>query len=611
MSTGLLFPRDPPPPLAPRPPAPQRVLPELTLAQEQAALCITAPALVIAGPGSGKTRTLIARLAHLVEGGIAHPDELCAITFTRKAASELRERLGHRLGERAAGITVGTFHQLCLHLLPLTAGVRLISDGQRQAILTHILRHQSLTARGQPVSTTTLVRRIRRLSAALSLAKGEGASALQSLCRIGHLPTAGALPPDPDQRPPEPALEADPRDEATWLAPAASAYGDWLAALSLIDLDDLLLRTTAELQARQQAGLPVAPYRFVHIDEYQDVSGVQRELFCALSANGAAVFAIGDPDQSIYAFRGASLDHFYAFPADFPGAQVFYLRENFRSQERLVQAASALIAHSPAPPGSGLPPGPTAQATRKAGAPIEVQAGSSPLAEAIAVARQIERLVGGTSLTSHDQGRAAAWASGQVGFSDIAVLTRTVARADELAAALEREGIPILRPRRARPLGADPASENETPLARALTSCPALPNQLDGEQRAALGQARDLAEEGARDDIGEAHESDEWDARLQRVAVLTLHGSKGLEFPVVFLCGCEADLLPGIDRSATELAEERRLLYVGMTRAQDLLWLSHAGPRPRSPFFAELPEGLLHLQAPTPRKPKPPQLKLF
>jgi DNA helicase-2/ATP-dependent DNA helicase PcrA len=191
------------------------------------------------------------------------------------------------------------------------------------------------------------------------------------------------------------------------------------------------------------------------------------------------------------------------------------------------------------------------------------------------------------------------------------VLTRTVARADELAAALGREGIPILRPRRARPDIADD-ERPKSPLAQALLGCPASPSQLDSAQRSALWQARDTEAENQRAEIGEPHESDEWDARLQRVAVLTLHGSKGLEFPVVFLCGCEAELLPGPAASPAELAEERRLFYVGMTRAKDQLWLSHAGPRPRSPFIDELPGELLHIRAPSgPRKPKPPQLKLF
>ena len=194
-----------------------------------------------------------------------------------------------------------------------------------------------------------------------------------------------------------------------------SAYGDWLAALSLVDLDDLLLRTTAELGRVSGLAFRSRPYRFVHIDEYQDVSGVQRELFGALSADGAAVLrSVIQISRSMPSRRQPR--SLLCLPGRLSRCPGVLSAGKLSLARAAGAAASALIAHSPAPPGSGLPPGPTAQATRPAGAPIEVQAGSSPLAEAIAVARQIERLVGGTSLTSHDQGRAAAWASGQVGF---------------------------------------------------------------------------------------------------------------------------------------------------------------------------------------------------
>jgi DNA helicase-2/ATP-dependent DNA helicase PcrA len=604
MSTGLLFPVETPPQRS----DPKAVLAQLSQSQQHAALCCDAPALVIAGPGSGKTRTLIARLEYLLASGAASPAQICAITFTRKAAAELRERLHSRLGATAAQVTVGTFHQLSLRLRPLPAGVRLIDEGERQALLSHIVRRQCLTARGQPLHATTLARRVRRLSAALSWAGGAGHEALQALCTATTTTTIAIARGDADQ------ADQDEQDEAppAWLAPAAAAYRDWLVALRLEDLDDLLLAATAAVKGQDEGRTAISPFRYVHVDEYQDVSGVQRELLRGLAARGAQIFAIGDPDQSIYAFRGANLDHFYGFPGDFPGTQVFYLRENYRATNSLVRAGVALIAHAPAPSNGSLPPGPAAQAVRKGGEAIEVLAGNSPLAEAIAVARRIEWLVGGTSLTSHDQGRAAGGAAGQYGFSDIAVLTRTVARADEIAAALSREGIPILRPRRARPTDASGANPAEHPLSQALHHCPARPDQLDGEQAAALARARDESGQERADEIGVAHESDEWDARLQRVAVLTLHGSKGLEFPVVFLCGCEADLLPGRAGSESEIAEERRLFYVGLTRAKDLLWLSHAGTRPRSPFFDELPADLLHVRAPIgPRRPKPPQLKLF
>ena len=598
---------------------PSQALHGLTPQQREAAVAMES-ALVVAGPGSGKTRTLIARLAYLLEAGIAQPQELCAITFTRRAAAELRERLQRSLGAMADRITVGTFHQLALLLRPLPPNVRLISDADRQALLIHVLRAQQNSER--PWTQTTLLRRARRVGEAISLYKGRGGDAL--LARLIAPETMQA-----DHA--EPSVDSPP-----WLWPAMRAYQTWLAALDLEDLDDLLIAAAKACPCGQ-----VTPrYRFIHVDEYQDTNGVQRELLIALSQGGARVFAIGDPDQSIYAFRGADLGNFFAFPQDFAGTQRFFLRDNFRSTATLVSAATALIRHGAADDG------PSPRAQRSGGERVQLRPFPSPLAEAIAIAREIERLVGGTSLTSHDQGRATAWSSGRYGFSDIAVLTRTAARADAVALALHREGIPTLRPRRARPPDADRtasdesaqdqnASESEDPSTQASAFATALQRIRQPPQRtsdtsdrvgcnddavraqrdtsagdAAYADLRAALNPEAESEVCIAHESDEWDARFERVAVLTLHGSKGLEFPVVFLCGSEAELLPGRASEQDAIAEERRLFYVGMTRAKDLLWISHAGPA--SPFVDALPADCTQKVAPAvPRRAKPPQLKLF
>ncbi len=583
----------------------------LTPAQRDAAQA-TGPALVVAGPGSGKTRTLVARLAYLLEAGRATPAELCAITFTRKAATELRERLQRTLGDASRQIFVGTFHQLALRLRPQPPAVRLISEADRQDLLLHVLRVQREP--GRALGEVTLRRRTRRAAEALSLIKGRSSDAPTTLSQVAADPSQ----PDP----------ADP----TWLRPALRDYQAWLHALDLEDLDDLLLAATQACRAGQVA----TPARFVHVDEYQDTNGVQRELLLALAQAGAQIFAIGDPDQSIYAFRGANLDNFFAFPSDFAGARVYFLGDNFRATATLVSAATALIA--PTRERAEFFDGPAAQAQRAGGERIQLRPATSARSEAIAIAREIERLVGGTSLTSHDQGRATAWASGRYGFSDIAVLTRTAARADEVAAALHHEGIPTLRPRKAQPPdraggsredraatdSTQPTSDAATPrstFTAALACHPQPPRHRPADAPALIEQAaaaedqasyaalRQALTSDADGEIGFAHESDEWDARFERVAVLTLHGSKGLEFPVVFLCGCEAELLPGRASQAEEVAEERRLFYVGMTRAKDLLWISHVGSR--SPFVDALPAAYVSTVMPPPRREKPPQLKLF
>jgi len=544
----------------------------LTASQAGAAACTDGPVLVVAGPGSGKTRTLVARLAYLIESGLAQPEELLAVTFTRKAAFELKARLGTMLGPRGHGVVVGTFHSVALLLRPLPNGTLLLGEADRRALAQRVVSHVRATAGeaagAQSNAASTAEKCADKLIDAISRLKGRS---------CGWQAELGTL-----SRP-------------SWLGPAARAYVEWLQALGAEDLDDLLVAAT---QAVRQ-GTAQRRFRYIQVDEYQDVNGAQRELLCALAATGASIFAIGDPDQAIYGFRGAEVAHFHAFPSDFPGAQRFFLRDNFRATATLVSASTAVIAVNF---GRQQDAGPSPRAARPGGEPLVYSAAPSAISEAIGVARQIERLIGGTSLLSHDQGRTPAWAAGRYGFSDIAVLTRTAARADRIAEALDREGVPILRPRRTRTAAATAEAlwsqlldTDELPLgARLLQLAAKLRELIDMPQS-----------------VGLEHEADEWDEHMQRVAVLTLHGAKGLEFPVVFLCGCEAELLPGNGADAESTAEERRLFYVGLTRAKDLLFLSHLNERPRSPFLDELPKELVSAPAPPKRKPRPPQLKLF
>lgn len=550
-------------------------------AQAEAAACTTGPVLVVAGPGSGKTRTLVARLLHVIESGAAIPSELLAVTFTRKAAQELRTRLTAQLGPAGRLITVGTFHSVALLLRPLPVGAALLGEADRRALgqkIVAALPRDFFRGRVPASAADTLIDTISRL-------KGQGSDWETRLTEL---------------------------TEPAWLLPAVRAYTTWQEALAAEDLDDLLLAATRALRE----GTAARRFRFVQVDEYQDVNGAQRELLRALAATGACLFAIGDPDQAIYAFRGADVAHFHAFADDFPGARRFFLRENFRSTEAIVRAATAVIVRNPDRPSDGNS---SPRTQTQGGEKLHLSPAPSAIAEAIGVARLIEQLIGGTSLSSHDQGRSAAWAAGRFGFSDIAVLTRTAARADRIAEALAHEGVPILRPRREKVAAAraeslwSRLSENsELPprerLARLAESLGAPDSSL-----ASLLAATPTDEDSLETlvEVGLPHESDEWDARLQRVAVLTLHGAKGLEFPVVFLCGCEAELLPGRDADAATMIEERRLFYVGLTRAKEMIYLSYLSERPRSPFLDELPGELLQVAAPRPKKPRAPQLKLF
>lgn len=635
----------------------------LTEAQQQVVHWSGGPLLVVAGPGAGKTRTLTARLQHLIATGRAQASEMVAVTFTRKAAAELQTRLAATLGDCARLITVGTFHRIALLLRPLPEGTALLSEGDRVFFCERALEQLGAPAGGSEAQQPA--RRAVRLAQALSLLKGQRSDFMDVLSSGG--PQLAEL------------TQGLWRDDGVDFAAAVRRYQELLAGYQAEDLDDLLLQALTALRS----GAATRTFRYVAVDEYQDVSGVQRELVLALGRS-AEVLAIGDPDQAIYAFRGAQVQHFHAFKSDFPAARTIYLRENFRSTTNLIEAAAAVIAHNP--DRTAPPPVPI----RPAGAPITRLGAASLLGEALLIVREIERLVGGISLLSHDTRRAAAWASASYSFSDVAVLTRTARRADELAAALQQEGVPIQRPRRAHldsgaardllaylrlgvhpeQLGADvgalfrvlrlevrsqglprqlaelpvgafsPAARFAAvpePLRTAIAarvsglvalSLPArlsvLAEQLGTPEKDAEAVRAQLErlEPQALPLAEQSQESDEWEPEQERVAVLTLHSAKGLEFPVVFVAGCEAGLLPGLGCTSSELAEERRLFYVGLTRAQDRLYVSCVsrdaagaaagapGERP-SPFLDELPAHLVDRPAPPKRKPKPPQLKLF
>lgn len=623
---------------------PARHLRGLTPPQVAAAQHVDGPMLVVAGPGSGKTRTLTARLSYLVDAGAARPDELLAVTFTRKAAAEVRARLEAQLGAAARAVTVGTFHAVASLLCP-TDGVPVLSEGDRLALL-----RRAAQATGA---------RVRALQEALTHAKARGPIGAED-------PGGPALAPE--------------------LAAGLAEYERLRRALGAVDLDDLLLRAVQALQD----GTAQRRFRLVSIDEYQDTNGVQRAMARGLGGEDRNVFAIGDPDQAIYGFRGADVRNFLAFADDFPGVQVVNLGDNFRSTACIVGAAHAVIRHNRQRAAVATEAAPSA--CRGPGLKLVRLEAPTEAAEAERLALEIDRLVGGTSLLSHDSGRSAAWQAPLCSFADVAILTRTAARADALAEALERAGVPLQRPRRAvlerddaqdlcaylrfvRAEG-EPGEPGPGALFRILLRegpavLPAVAAAAGGEGAGGAGllaalrgadptlhgrllelraelrgldaaaQVARLAERlgtpaevcttltrrlvanplGLLDD-GAAHESDEIDQRAERVSVLTLHGSKGLEFPVVFLAGCEAHLLPGVGTNCVE--EERRLFYVGLTRARDALYLSHVTreavrpggpPRAPSPFLDEIPEELVHRPTPAARpargQTKKSQLKLL
>jgi DNA helicase II / ATP-dependent DNA helicase PcrA len=565
--------------------------------QRVAAAAGDGPLLVVAGPGTGKTRTLTRRLAYLVaERGLA-AERCLAITFTRRACAELQERLDALVPGDARKMVVTTFHGLGLRILReqheavgLGPGFRVADETERLELLAELLACPEREARRL---LPELVRRKRARAARW------------------------------------PDLDAEPSEVAGPLA----RYEAAMRKLDLVDLDDLLALPVTLL-----AGDPAlaARYRerfgFVAVDEYQDVDELQYRLLRLLTTPEANLCVIGDPDQAIYGFRGADVGFFLRFTQDFPAATTVRLTRNYRSSAAIVAGALQAIAPSTLVAGREL----AAVAGLEAPARITIHQAASDLAEAEFVVATIDRLLGGASFLSLDSGRADGGAEHGLSFADAAVLYRTDAQAGPLAEALGRAGMPFQKRSHDRLLDrpavralvrALRAPTGDRSLSARLAAAAAGPEPARGTAEAtaeALELLAPLAERCGDDldrflaELALGDEVDTWDPRADRVSLLTLHAAKGLEFPVVFLVGCEDGLLPlrfGARPSPGATAEERRLFFVGMTRARSHLFLSHARRRAwrgvvraaePSPFLADLEAALLdHAHSPARRRAQP------
>lgn len=549
--------------------------------QRAAAEIVHGPLLIVAGPGTGKTRTLTHRLAHLIADHGAAPESCLAVTFTRRAAGEMRERLTHLLPDgRGARVPVTTFHALGLTILReqqarLGLGAPLRVAGEREALA---LAREVL---GVPLAEA------RRLLA------------------------------DRDRRP--------------------AAYTQALRERGLVDFDGLIALAVELLVANPDlAALYRGRWPHLSIDEYQDVDERQYQLVKLLAAGGASLCAIGDPDQAIYGFRGTDVRFFQQFRHDYGEARAVSLTRNYRSARTIVEAALQAVA-----PATLVPDRVLRAQNAVAVRPILRECGTDR-AEAEFVVATIERLVGGTSLTSFDTGRASGAATAPYAFNDFALLYRTDAQTPPLVEALARSGIPYQK-RAHGPLAEHPTVQAllaqmkiqppDAPLAERLArSAAALAraDRPDAELRAIADALRPLAERLGADfdafasELALGVDVDLHDARAERVSLLTLHAAKGLEFRVVFLVGCEDGLLPhrfGADDAETDLAEERRLFFVGLTRAKERLFLSHARRRQwqgelrerrPSPFLRDIRETSLDRQREEPPAgPRARQLDLF
>jgi ATP-dependent DNA helicase UvrD/PcrA len=568
---------------------------------QRAAATAAGPLLIIAGPGTGKTRTLTHRIAYQITELGRPARQFLAITFTRRAAQEMRDRLaglgaaGGELGAadgdlgtgrdelgagRADGLTVTTFHGLGLRIL-----------------------REHHDAAGLPPQFGVADEAV-RLRVAAELTGSE---------RDGRALVAG-LADDPAGRA---ALRAE------------------LIARALVDFDGL-----AEMSAAVAAEHPAiaaglrARWPFVSVDEYQDIDAVQYGLLRAISGDGAGLTAIGDPDQAIYGFRGADVGIFGRFATDFPAATTVELTRNYRSSPAIATAAMQAIAPTTLVPSRAAPSSDRATGRPEPG-DVSLYVAADEHAEAAWIAAEIDQLLGGASFHSLDSGRADGHGHGKLGLSDIAVLYRTDGQARALGQALTRAGLPYQKRSHdrlaRRPAVADIVREMRlvtadgdvlgqlTAAVRALAAArgggrgggwgdaTVVDIRAAGEVLAPLARRCGRDVERFRTEIALGAETDALDPRAEAVTLLTLHGAKGLEFDVVFLAGCERGLLPlrlpgSGPLTPAEAAEERRLLFVGMTRARGRLVLTCAARRARpgaeeatgrSPFLASIRPELL------------------
>ncbi|MBW4042195.1 MAG: ATP-dependent helicase [Acidobacteria bacterium] len=556
---------------------PERLLEALDEQQRAAAEALTGSVCVLAGAGTGKTRTITHRIAYGVATGVFPPKRVMALTFTTRAAAELRGRLA-ALG--APGIAARTFHSAALaqlnHFWPQLMGAPAPSI---------------LDAKARLVAKAAEGLRMRLGSAALRDAAAEiefRKTGAMSFERYAAVAVDRALPEGFD-------IDA--------MVALQQRYETVKDEQRMLDFEDVLLATAGMIESEPAVATEVREqYRFFTVDEYQDVSPAQQGLLEAWLGDHTDVCVVGDASQTIYSFAGAQADYLLRF-GERPGAAVVRLEHNYRSVDGVVRAANALM--------TGRRGALTLSAVRHSADPREppltVRDYADDADEAAGVAQAVAaQIAAGTAP------------------ADIAVLVRINAQAAVLEQAFAAQGVPVTTGK-ARRYFEQPVVRKSIELLRAAVQArldePLVKSVSDalrqlghthhapqgpGEQRTqwelldALGTLAEQAPAGTTlpGFVAELAEraAAQHEPPVSAVSVLTLHAAKGLEWPVVHLIGCSEGLLPiSYATTLAEVEEERRLLYVGITRARDRLrvsWARSAAPRPgdRRPsrFLSEL-----------------------
>jgi len=633
----------------------QDLLSELNTEQQRAVTNVNGPVLILAGAGSGKTKTLTHRIAYILHKGLAQPSNILAVTFTNKAAKEMRERVAKLLGQnselRSFMPYMGTFHGICVRILRQDAdyiempkNFVIFDDRDSQTLIKNIAKQQHLDEKQFPP---------RALASLISSAKNQLV--------------------DGDEYA---SLAASPTQKAA--AKILPVYNNELKKQGALDFDDIIIKAVALLKYNPKIQQKwSAQFKFILIDEYQDTNAAQYQLIKLLTNKMQNICVVGDDWQSIYSWRGADFTNILNFERDYPKAMVVKLEQNYRSTKHILDAAHKVISQN------------RKRSTKKlwtndtSGQPVQIIPALNERSEGETIVRRIQTSI---DMRTH-------------GYNDFAVLYRTNAQSRSIEEQFIRFGVPykivggvrfydraeikdilaylrfIYQPEDvisfsrvinvpARGIGAkslqnffdwrilkgyslSEALQNIsvaplTPkaigafrefidiinglseLSEEVTVADLLDNLLrridylkylddgttQGESRVEnvkelLSVAKAYSEVGLSsflEEVALVSDLDAIDDKADAVTLMTLHSAKGLEFPVVFMPGMEESLLPH-GRSLyeqAEMEEERRLCYVGMTRAKQELYMLYADSRvlygsiqhnPPSRFLTDIDSG--------------------
>lgn len=566
-------------------------MPVLTLntAQEQAVNNTRGVVAVIAGPGTGKTHTLTARIITLIHETNIPAENILALTFTIKAAHEMRTRLHQHLLPDQPTPTIATLHSFCFGLLTQHHGQPPIirTEADQLALLQTLLQQETLKN-----SPAKLLKKIR------------------------HAKTL-----------PDPLLHLSETEQQIF-----STYQEHLAAQGQYDYEDLIIQANRLFVENAPAAQEYQnQYQFIHVDEFQDLNQPQQALIVQLAQMHQNLFIIGDPDQSIYSFRGARPNGFEQITQHFPETKTYLLEDNYRSGQTILNTAHSLIAHDPhaasvRPLHSHVPTPGT----------ITLMRGHNQFQEAHYIVEMIQRLLGGITRQNFDTNLIESHSDATYNFGDIVVLLRSRSQGRFFKRYLLKSGIPF-----------EFVSEKsllEYPELQSLITALQEKSRQSAGAFASLSQYLQETIESLQLDpthetlqylIKEAADTETGDlARdipfflqyltilqydnqvaipADKVIFMTIHAAKGLEFPVVFVPGLDEGILPsGISHENEEkIAEERRLLYVAMTRAKQELYLSSANGQSPSRFLSELDSTAITETRLVAKRKKPKQPRLF